>query len=89
MEHDRTVTAFLRRNRQWVEDVTEEDPNFFIESAKGQHPKILWIGCSDSRVPEAVVTASRSVVFGFNIPVKLTLSFPLTTDLATYSLTVT
>ena len=38
-------------NKTWAESKKKEDPKFFIKSAKGQSPKYLWIGCSDSRVP--------------------------------------
>jgi carbonic anhydrase len=27
------------------------DPDYFTRFANGQNPKILWIGCSDARVP--------------------------------------
>ncbi len=40
-------------NRQWAERIGDEQPGFFEELAKGQAPKILWIGCADSRVPPA------------------------------------
>jgi carbonic anhydrase len=33
-----------RSNRLWAAKVNETDPNFFNESAKGQHPKVLWVG---------------------------------------------
>jgi len=46
-------------NAQWAEAVNAAEPGFFPQSAEGQTPKILWLGCSDSRVPESVVTASR------------------------------
>lgn len=38
-------------NRKWVKKIKKENPKFFSELAKGQDPDILWIGCSDSRVP--------------------------------------
>ena len=41
----------LERNRIWAERVEAEDPGFFGRLSKIQHPKFLWIGCSDSRVP--------------------------------------
>lgn len=39
------------QNRAWAERVSKEDPNFFPTLAAQQTPEILWIGCSDSRVP--------------------------------------
>jgi len=53
------LSRILSSNAQWARDVANAEPQFFSESAKGQAPKILWIGCSDSRIPESVVTASR------------------------------
>ncbi len=41
----------LERNRIWSERVEAEDPGFFARLSRIQHPKYLWIGCSDSRVP--------------------------------------
>lgn len=38
-------------NRAWAKTVTEKDPDFFTKLSKQQAPKILWIGCADSRVP--------------------------------------
>jgi len=38
-------------NRAWVERVTREDPDFFERLRHQQQPELLWIGCSDSRVP--------------------------------------
>ncbi|MGE3801779.1 MAG: carbonic anhydrase, partial [Candidatus Kapaibacterium sp.] len=41
----------LENNRRWAEQVTEDDPEFFSRLSRGQRPKHLCIGCSDSRVP--------------------------------------
>ena len=41
----------LDNNKEWVEQSLAKDPNYFQDLAKGQTPPLLWIGCSDSRVP--------------------------------------
>lgn len=38
------------RNVAWAQAKTRDDPNFFSRMAGQQSPKLLWIGCSDSRV---------------------------------------
>jgi carbonic anhydrase len=43
-------------NKKWVEDMKKIDPLFFEKHAKEQKPPVLWIGCSDSRVPANEVT---------------------------------
>jgi len=48
---DSIYQSLLEGNKQWVQDKLEADPEFFARLAKGQHPQVLWIGCSDSRVP--------------------------------------
>lgn len=49
----------FENNRAWVAQKLEEDPNFFLDLAKGQKPPILWIGCSDSRVPANEITGTK------------------------------
>ncbi|KAG0164070.1 hypothetical protein DFQ28_010825 [Apophysomyces sp. BC1034] len=49
--NDAGLDGLLENNRRWAEAVVQEDPNFFKNIALKQEPKILWIGCSDSRVP--------------------------------------
>lgn len=50
-ERDRTLARLLENNRAWAERVNTEHPGFFEKLAKQQAPEVLWIGCSDSRVP--------------------------------------
>ncbi|PGH07264.1 hypothetical protein AJ80_08024 [Polytolypa hystricis UAMH7299] len=45
----------LARNVQWASKTAEEHPSLFPKLASGQHPEILWIGCSDSRCPETAI----------------------------------
>ena len=54
----------LDNNTQWVERTLEKDPNYFKDLAKGQTPPLLWIGCSDSRVPaNEIIGAKPGEVF--------------------------
>jgi carbonic anhydrase len=39
------------QNRAWAARMVEDDPAFFKALADQQKPELLWIGCSDSRVP--------------------------------------
>ena len=50
------IKHLLLENKAWSQSKTSLDPEFFINSAKDQSPDYLWIGCSDSRVPESEVT---------------------------------
>lgn len=38
-------------NQKWAKGILKEDPDFFAKLSQQQAPEILWIGCSDSRVP--------------------------------------
>jgi carbonic anhydrase len=38
-------------NVRWADAMTARDPQFFARLAAQQTPELLWIGCSDSRVP--------------------------------------
>ncbi|GAB4580544.1 MAG: carbonate dehydratase [Anaerolineales bacterium] len=46
-----TLSHLFDNNRAWVRQITENDPLFFQRLAGQQAPDLLWIGCSDSRVP--------------------------------------
>ena len=41
----------FKNNEKWVQDKLDLNPNYFDELSQGQNPDILYIGCSDSRVP--------------------------------------
>src|SRR6478736_6543138 len=45
------LRELLERNKTWAERMRAEDPEFFKQLSMQQAPKLLWIGCSDSRVP--------------------------------------
>jgi carbonic anhydrase len=46
----------LLENIAWARETAHADTQFFPRLAQGQSPKVLWIGCSDSRVPAETVT---------------------------------
>ncbi|MCJ1397853.1 hypothetical protein MMC11_001049 [Xylographa trunciseda] len=46
----------LAQNRAWASHTATSKPTFFPTLSTGQHPPILWLGCSDSRVPETTIT---------------------------------
>jgi carbonic anhydrase len=48
----------LDGNKRWVAERLNEDPHFFDKLAE-QHPPLLWIGCSDSRVPANQITNTQ------------------------------
>lgn len=58
-EQARTYENLLEGNRNWVQAELEQDPDYFNKLASGQDPDVLWIGCSDSRVPANQVTNTR------------------------------
>ena len=47
----RLLKPLFENNRAWAEKMEKDQPGFFERLSKGQAPKYLWIGCSDSRVP--------------------------------------
>lgn len=55
----KTYEQLLQGNKDFVESVTSQDPDFFKKLAKGQTPEVLWIGCSDSRVPANQITNTK------------------------------
>lgn len=54
----------LDNNKKWVENKLAVSPNYFKNLADGQNPPLLWIGCSDSRVPaNEIIGAEPGEVF--------------------------
>jgi carbonic anhydrase len=43
-------------NRRWAADTEAREPGFFTRLAQQQHPRYMWIGCADSRVPANEIT---------------------------------
>ncbi len=40
----------FENNKKWIKDKVTTNSNYFDELGEGQDPKLLYIGCSDSRV---------------------------------------
>ncbi len=53
------IKSLLDNNQEWVKEQLAEDPDVFKKSAMGQEPKVLWLGCSDSRVPPNEITGTK------------------------------
>jgi len=61
---EKYYNKLLQNNRDWVEGCLQKDPDFFKKLANGQQPPLLWIGCSDSRVPaNEIIGAAPGEVF--------------------------
>lgn len=50
-----TFSYALSSNAAWAGYKAHQNPSFFPKLAAGQTPSILWLGCSDSRVPETTL----------------------------------
>jgi carbonic anhydrase len=51
-----SLIHLFESNRAWSERIRRSDPEFFPRLSRQQHPRYLWIGCSDSRVPATDIT---------------------------------
>jgi carbonic anhydrase len=49
----------LLNNVAWANEALYGDPELFERLRCGQTPKVLWIGCADSRVPAEIITDAR------------------------------
>lgn len=55
----RVIEELIRNNKEWAEQTKKKEPDFFDKLANQQHPEILWIGCSDSRVSSNLITGKK------------------------------
>jgi carbonic anhydrase len=53
-----SYNELFENNKNWVREKLAQDKNYFKKMAKGQSPKYLFIGCSDSRVPANEITGT-------------------------------
>jgi carbonic anhydrase len=60
----KTFEKLMLENKSWAHDKVASDPDFFSRLADDQNPEVLWIGCSDSRVPaEIIINAQPGEMF--------------------------
>jgi carbonic anhydrase len=59
-ELNKSYQSLLDGNKVWVANKLKENPDFFKDLALRQNPPVLWIGCSDSRVPANEITNTKS-----------------------------
>jgi carbonic anhydrase len=52
------ITTLLEGNKRFVADTFSKEKARYADLAKAQKPTVLWIGCSDSRVPVNTITQS-------------------------------
>lgn len=58
------LQKIFERNKTWIRDKLNLDPDYFKKLSKSQNPDILYIGCSDSRVTaEDMMGAQPGEVF--------------------------
>ena len=53
----RILKSCFDANRAWAARMHKDDPHYFERLSAQQRPDILWIGCSDARIPPNVLIA--------------------------------
>lgn len=56
----KSIEELFEKNHQWAVEMKKQQPDYFEAIAEQQKPKLLWIGCSDSRVPAEKLTGLES-----------------------------
>ena len=51
-----SIEELFVHNREWADQMERDRPGVFTGLMSQQHPKYMWIGCSDSRVPANQIT---------------------------------
>ncbi len=59
MQEDPVVDQLLLGNQEFRETVFAADPELYQGLALSQSPRVLWIGCSDSRADPERITSSQ------------------------------
>lgn len=54
------LESLLHGNESFATHFTHDEPELLKQLSTGQHPKIFWLGCSDSSVPESLICNARS-----------------------------
>ncbi|KAJ2515100.1 hypothetical protein H4217_005392, partial [Coemansia sp. RSA 1939] len=54
-----TICKLVENNKEWASEIQAKNADFFQNLAKGQTPKVLWIGCADSRVTVDLLTKTQ------------------------------
>ena len=53
------IMKLLLENKAWAKSRIDINEDYFKDMERDQNPVYLWIGCSDSRVPESEITNSK------------------------------
>src|SRR5512138_1873016 len=53
------ISKLLDGNIRFMAETFDKERDYFAELAKHQRPTVLWIGCSDSRVPVNTITQTK------------------------------
>ncbi len=53
------ITTLLEGNRRFVTETVGKNRAFYESLATRQRPKVLWIGCSDSRMTVSAITNTK------------------------------
>ncbi|MDP8100797.1 carbonate dehydratase [Phocoenobacter atlanticus] len=56
----KSVEEIFEQNHHWAVEMKQKQPDYFEAISEQQKPRLLWIGCSDSRVPAEKLTGLES-----------------------------